>query len=115
MEAAKSLADTNTLREMRLLRCEEGNQMGTAWADIVNRKWFRAGWAANVDDLTGLFFEIDEDPVPIAQNRADNQKPFTGFVFQFQSKTRMPLESGRLRKNHMSIRTIAFSDHFTIV
>jgi hypothetical protein len=115
VQAAEALANADALRKMSLQRREERNQMSATGADVVDRERFRTGRAADIDDFICRFFEVDENPVPVAEHRADHQKTFGGSVFQFEGQAEMSLEACCIGQDGMPVWAVAFGDHFILV
>ena len=89
--------------------------MGSAGADIVNRERFRAGRTTDINNLSQFLLEVDKGTFPVADERADNQKPFTGFAFQLECESRVSLKYSFISQNRMPIGTVAFRNHFLFV
>ena len=112
MQAAESLTNPYALGEMGFSRRKEGDQVSSARTDVIHGKRFRTGWTADVDDFSKLLLEVDKGTLPVPDQRADHQEPFTGFILQFEREPRMPLEYGLLRQNRVPVGTVALRNNF---
>ena len=99
MQAAQPLANPDALGKMGVFGGKEGNQVSSARADIVHRKGFRTGRTTDIDDLSQPLLKVDKGTLSVADKRADDQKAFTGFTFQLQGESRVPLEEGSICQN----------------
>jgi hypothetical protein len=78
------LANADTLSKMSFRRGKERYKVCTAGALVVNWKSFRAGRAADIDNLAGFSFKAYKVSIPITKDRTDDEQTFTRFTLKHE-------------------------------
>jgi hypothetical protein len=115
VQTTEALANADALGKMSFRRRKERHKVCATRTFVVNRKSFRTGRTTDIDNLAGFSFKAYEVPFPIAKDRTDDEQTFAGFAFQQERQPRMTLKFMPVRKNRMTIWTIALGDHFSFL
>lgn len=113
VQTTETLAETDTLCEMGFGRGKERYEVSATSALIVDRESFGTGRTTDIDNLAERSFKVDETPVPIAKDRADDKRTFARFAFQLEREARMTFKRFCVRQNRMPLGAVALGNHFS--
>jgi hypothetical protein len=92
VQTTEALAYAYALGKMSLGRRKECHKVCTTRTLVVDRKRFRTGRTADINNLAGFSFKAYEVPVPVTKDGTDDEQTFAGFAFQHERESRMTLE-----------------------